>query len=308
MRGRLGQLVIGIVVAALLPLPGLVGTAAAGDYDDPFFLNWPTFFPAVPGDFTAGTENDCPPGSIHCVDNVIREMERRRVKLECHHDSAFAYLYELTTEEYRRAVEDPNFFEDNAFVNHEDAVFADYYFEAYDDFSKGRIEEVPPAWRIAFHAADAKYVTGMGDILLGMNAHINRDLPFVLHSIGLTKEDGTSRKPDHDKVNEILNAVGKTAMAEAAERYDPTIDDGDVPGTTLDSSVMIGIVQEWREEAWRKAEMLRDAPTLSDKLDVAQVIEDDAASKALLLREAYAYGLLRDSSERDAFCAAHWDD
>lgn len=307
MRGRIGRLFIAIVVVALLPLPGLVGSAQAGDYDDPFFLNWPTFFPAVPGDFTASTEHDCPPGSVQCVDNVIREMERRRAKLECSHNSVFANVYELTTEEYRRAVEDPDFFDDNAFVNHEDAVFADYYFEAYDDFYKPNLEDAPPAWRIAFHAADEKYVTGMGNILLGMNAHINRDLPFVLHAIGLTKEDGTSRKSDHDKVNLILNEVAKYAMAETAARYDPSIDDGDVPGTTVDETAFMGLVQEWREEAWRKAELLRDAPTLDEKLSVAQYIEDEAALKALTLREAYAYGLLRDSSERDAYCAEHWN-
>jgi hypothetical protein len=37
-------------------------------------------------------------------------------------------------------------------------------------------------------------VTGSGDLLLGISAHVNRDLPFVLASLGLVAPDGTSRK------------------------------------------------------------------------------------------------------------------
>lgn len=228
-------------------------------------------------------------------------MTRRWQKLGCDHDAVFALVYLRTTEEYRRAVEDPEFFEDNAFVNHEDAVFADFYFRAIDAWNKGNLDDVPPAWRIALKASDDREVKGMGDIMLGMNAHINRDLPFVLHAIGMTAEDGSSREPDHDKVNEILNEVSKYVLFEAADRYDPTIDDGDVPGTTLDQTAFMALVQEWREAAWRKAEMLRDADSESELLDVAQLIEDEAALEALTIRTTYAYdGILTDTTARDA--------
>jgi len=260
----------------------------------------------VPGDFTASTEHDCPKGSLKCVDNVIREMTRRANQLKCSANGVFAFLYLRTTEGYRQAVADPDFFSDNGFVNHEDAVFAEAYFRAFDDFYKPNVADAPPAWRIAFHSAGQKYTTGMGDVLLGMSAHINRDLPFVLNAIGLTKPDGTSRKPDHDRVNVILNEVTKTVLVEAAGRYDPTVDDGDVPGTTMDQTAVLGLVQEWREAAWRKAEMLGDAPTLNDQLAVARYIENDAAFTALSIRESLAYGPLRNSTDRDAFCATHW--
>lgn len=295
-----------LLVGALAAWTAVASPASAGDFDDPFLLNWPTFLPSVPGDYTPSTESDCTKGSVKCVDNVVKEMTRRNNRLACSHDAAFSFVYLRTTETYRRAVEDPNFFSDNAFVNHEDAVFAGYYFDAYDDFYRPNVADAPPAWRITFHAAGERTTTAMGDILLGMNAHINRDLPFVLHSIGLTKPDGTSRKPDHDRVNVMLNEAGKYMLTEAANRYDPTIDDGDVPGTTIDQTAFLALVQEWREEAWRKAEMLRDAPTLADQLSVAQWIEDDAASRALAIRTAYAYGPLDSSAARDAYCTAHW--
>ncbi|MDX1659344.1 MAG: DUF5995 family protein, partial [Nitriliruptorales bacterium] len=225
-----------LLVTSVLLIGLVLPTAAvAGDYDDPFYLNWPEFLPAVGSDFTASTEQDCPNGSNKCVDNVIKEMTKRYNDLGCDHDGVFAFTYLLTTEEYRKAVEDPNFFEDNEFVNHQDAVFADYYFSQFDAWHRDDLEDVSPSWRIAFHAAENREVTGMGNVLLGMNAHVNRDLPFVLYAIGLTKPDGTSRKADHDRVNDFLNEVNKYLLNEAAKYHDPTIDDGDVPGTTIDN-------------------------------------------------------------------------
>lgn len=303
-RGLLAGVLLAAMVLGVAP-------ATAGDYDDPFFLNWPTFLPAVGSDFTASTEHDCPPGSVQCVDNVIREMTRRYDKLGCDHDGVFAFTYLVTTEEYRKAVEDPHFFEDNAFVNHQDAVFAEYYFSNFDAWHKGRVEDVAPAWRIAFHAAEDREVTGMGNVLLGMNAHVNRDLPFVLHAIGLTKPDGTSRKPDHDRVNDFLNRVNKYLLTEAAKVHDPTLDDGDVPGTTIDNSTMVQLLTTWRETAWRNAERLAAAATDTERLAIAQEIEDAAALNALTLRESYRYSLTHetagtDADARDAFCAEHW--
>jgi hypothetical protein len=297
--------VLAFVLVGFVALMG--GTAppvsAASPYDDPFFLNWPAFLPAIPSDHSPSTENDCPRGSVRCVDNVVREMRRRLDALGCHHGSSFAFLYLRTTEQYRDAVGDPYFFADNAFVNHEDTVFADYYFRAHDRWRAGAVAEVPPAWRIAFRAADRREVTGMGDALLGMNAHINRDLPFVLNAIGMVAPDGTSRKADHDRVNAILNVVVQHVLDEAAARYDPSIDDGDIALTTIDERALFTLVQLWREAAWRNAELLRVASSLTDKLEVARVIENEAATVALVLRTTYLYGPLRSSASRDAFCA-----
>ena len=88
-------------------------------------------------------------------------MQRRFEPLarSCDHDSIFALSYLRTTQEYRRTIEDPTFFEDTAFVNHEDVVFARLYFDAFDAWHGGRQEDVPPAWAIAFRAAGERAVT-----------------------------------------------------------------------------------------------------------------------------------------------------
>ena len=78
----------------------------------------------------------------------------------------------------------------------------------------------------------SRQVTGMGNVFLGMNAHVNRDLPFVLAEIGLVKPDGTSRKADHDRVNDFLARHEPVPAGRGGQGLDPTLDDGDLPGTT----------------------------------------------------------------------------
>jgi hypothetical protein len=82
---------------------------------------------------------------------------------------------------------------------------------------------VPEAWRIAFEAADRGTVTALGDMLLGMNAHISRDLPFALARTGLREPDGHSGQADFNRVNGLLGSVTPGLLHEEAERFDPTL-------------------------------------------------------------------------------------
>lgn len=77
---RHGRRARAVLIVALDAAGALAGVApgTAGDCDDPFFLNWPTFLPAVGSDFTASTENDRPTGSVKCVENVVKEMTAAR--------------------------------------------------------------------------------------------------------------------------------------------------------------------------------------------------------------------------------------
>jgi hypothetical protein len=286
-----------------------VATPAAATADDPIFVNWSADLPAFDTAYDPGSANDCTSGRLRCVDGVIREMTKRfnRLADRCDHDAIFALTYLRTTEEYRRATTTPGFFEDPAFVNHEDAVFASYYLAAYDDWHGGHRSRVPLAWRIALDAAGRREVSGTGNMLLGMSAHINRDLPYVLASIGLAKPDGSSRKSDHDKVNEFLNRVTDTLVPELARRFDPTVDDAALP-TTLDDFVSFQAIPAMREGAWRNAERLASATTPAERAAAEQGIENFAAAEAQAIKAATAYlPLSGGSAARDAYCAKHHD-
>ncbi len=296
-----------LLLALAIALLALPATASAAEGP---FIDWSSWLPPAPGTYQPSSEDDCRSGDPSCVDDVIRAMTSRfdRLAETCDHNAMFSLTYLRTTEEYQRASLTPGFFSDPRFVNHEDAVFARYYFDAYDGWYGGDRSKVPDAWRIAFQAADGKKVSGVGNMLLGINAHINRDLPYVLAGIGLFKPDGSSRKPDHDKVNQFLDDVTPALYPELARRFDPTADDADLPGW-LDDMATFQAFPAMREAAWRNAERLVNARTPLQRRLVEESIERTAALTAQSIRAATAYlPLSGGSTSRDAYCAQHHHD
>jgi len=273
-----------------LGLFGLARSAAA----DPPFVPWSALLPGLTTTFEPSSANECQSGQLSCVHAVIQEMSARFAPLDaaCDHNLLFALTYLRTTEQYEASVMLPGFFTDPSFINHQDANFARLYFDAWDNYRAGALSQVPLAWRLAFSAADQQKVNGMGNVLLGMSAHVNRDLPVVLAEIGLVKPDGSSRKPDHDKVNVFLNQVIEPLFDEAAARFDPLVDDTQIDGSQLDEAALLQILVAWREQAWRNAEALVSAPTPALRAALQAQIEQTAAIEANLIIIATAYAPL----------------
>jgi hypothetical protein len=294
------------VLAVLVAL--VVGaTAGPARADDPLYIGLTGALPAFAWEHVPSSSDECASGRVSCVERSVRQMERRLEPLAaaCSHQAVFALAYLRTTQTYLRSSTTPGFYRDPAFVNHEEAAFAELYFAAYDDWAAGRLDRVPPSWRIAFDAADRGRVTGTGNLLLGMNAHVNRDLPFVLAEIGLVAPDGSSRKPDHDRVNVMLNQVVEPLIAEQAQRFDPSMQI--LPPTPLGVGYtgLMQVLLTWREVAWRHAEMLVAAPDDAARARVAAQIEQYAAANATALVTATRYlAPLTTSAGRDRHCAA----
>ena len=164
---------------------------------------------------------------------------------------------------------------------------------------------MPQAWAIAFDAARAEDVTGIGDALLGISAHVNRDLPFVLERLGLVTPDGTSRHADHDRINGVLGRVMGPMMEEAASRLDPTIADRQVGGQTFDDEQALQFIVGWRDNAWANAEKLAAAPTRAEHAAVAAEIETEAATTSRGLLAATTSASPADETARDDYCVTH---
>lgn len=239
-------------------------------------------------------------GKPKCVEFVIREMERRYKPLawQCDHNALFALGYLRSTEVFLQTLKDIDY-SDRANVIREDALFAEYYFRAYDAYHLGAAN-VPPAWKEAFDAAQSRSVTSSGDLVLGFNAHIQRDLPFVLYD--LYKQGHPVSYEDHTRVNEFLQKVN--FLEELAQKFDPTIDDEDVPGEE-DDIQRFQLIASWRELAYRNFEKLRDAPSDEARAKLAAEIETYALVSAQLLRQQLSYPPGTNSQERDAYCRAN---
>lgn len=300
-RGRSSRVLA--VVPVVLALCSLTTPAAA---DTPPFVGWTEVLPPLAGQYEPGSADDCVAGRVVCVDQAVREMQRRLEPQaeQCAHAAVFSLAYLRTTETFLRTSRTPGFYDDPAFVNHEDVVFARLYFSAVDDWTAGRLDRVPPAWRVALDAAAASRVSGSGDLLLGMNAHVNRDLPFTLAAIGLVDAQGRSRKPDHDRINVMLNQVVAPLVDEAAARFDPGIARLRTP-YGLGYTALMQQLLLWRESAWRQAEQLVAARDGAERERVAAAIEADAEANARLIVAQTAYlPPLTSTAGRDRHCAA----
>lgn len=298
-RAGWASVTLSVVLAAVL----LVASPA---HSAPLYVGWSPLLPAWTTAYSPSSADDCVAGREQCVQQVIRRMQRQyqQARASCDHRSAFALAYLRTTQQFQRANTQPGFFSDPAFLNHQDAVFAQFYFTAAQAWGAGQLDQVPQAWRVAFQAAARREVSAVGDMMLGMNAHVTRDLPYVLAAIGLNKPDGSSRKPDHDQVNVFLNQVVQPLLEEMATTLDPSADDADTP-LSLSYTAVMQLLVAWREQAWRHAEQLAHAGSAAQQRNVAASIETSATANALAVRRQFAYvAPLTSTTTRDQFCAA----
>ena len=301
MAGGAGVLT-GLAVAACAAVALLAGPPPARAQEAPF-LDWNPLLPGFATPYRPSRERDCLDGSNDCIEETLTEMYRRfdRRYATCDHNSAFGITYIRVTEAIRLAVL-RRFYAEPRFLNHEDKVFARMYFAAFDAWERGDRGRVPPAWLAALDAGRDRSVSGQGNLLMSMNAHINRDMPFLLDALGLTDPRGASRKPDHDRGNRVLNPLYDDVLRELAARYDPTVDDFDASGTLYDDTAIFQILQGWREGVWRNAELLGAAETLEQRRAAAEYIENYALAQARMIQSGTA---ISDSSARDAHCAAY---
>jgi hypothetical protein len=229
------------------------------------------------------------------VEATIEEMASRYASLlaDCDHKGLFALAYKATTEEYLRAATEPGFFRDPGYLDDEDTLFARYYFDHVDNWTAGRAERVPAAWRLSFQSSDDRSVTTLGDVLLGISAHINQDLPYVIAELGVTDERGRSRKGDHDQVNVFLARVAFDDEIRA--NWDPAYDVAYTSG--------LATIESWRASAWESALALVAATTPEDRSKIDAAIAENAESAGKLIAGVTAYNAGDSAEARDAFCA-----
>jgi hypothetical protein len=138
-------------------------------------------------------------------------------------------------------------------------------------------------------------------MLLGINAHVQNDMPFVLAALGLRTRSGASRKEDHDAVNEVLDRSYRDVVNAVRDRFDPQVGLTNSDSTPVDDVFGLELVKGWREQVWRNAERLVNADGRAEREQVARQIQQNAASwaRGLAAVEQDGYRATRDAYCRD---------
>ncbi|MGE3074052.1 MAG: DUF5995 family protein [Dehalococcoidia bacterium] len=247
--------------------------------------------------------NPCQSGDRSCLDIVANEMRRRLKPLaeSCNHNALFATMYLRMTEEIIKAY-DGGRLQDPAATAHFTAWFASYYFRAFDDWTSGKTDNVPQAWQIAFQAADDERVRGLGNLLLGMNAHVSRDLPYVVADVLPETEDTID--PDYQLVNDLIESLSARLLSEVADRFDPTVATAQLPLVLGGAPSFGAFVALWRSESWVNGNQLIGAG--SNRASIESQIETNAGARALAILPEVSYlPFVESASTRDAYCAKH---
>lgn len=308
MRLRRSPTVVAVAVTAALTLGSVAPTPARAAKPDPLgaLLSPALLDPVIsllaafPTKHTPYRGTLCPGGEPACIEDVITEMQDRLQPLaaSCSHDAIFSLAYLRVTENVKNAA-DNGYFADRKWLTRLDAEFAKMYFDVMDSWKAGKKGSVPKAWRIALQATEDKKMTGLGDFMMNMNAHINNDFPYVLEMVGLTAADGTSHKADHNAYNARLDSLYHPVFDEEAARFDPTFNKLDLG--PVDELVVGAIMRGWREVVWRHAEALVNAPKALRPL-VEKEISEYAAGQAQFIQLLFASP---NPTKRGAYCAAH---
>lgn len=151
-----------------------------------------------------GSDDDTPPSAG--IADVIERMQRRLDTLppEIAHRRVFLGTYLRTTQAVGAAI-DRGGFEDPDWVEDWDVAFAWFYLAAHDNDLAD--EPVARPWRLAFDApAD---LPPLRHVLLGINAHVNYDLPQALLAV-ISDDDFADpvlmdrRRRDHERIDGVL--------------------------------------------------------------------------------------------------------
>jgi hypothetical protein len=240
------------------------------------------------------------------MDAVVAEMDQRlgRLAAGCDHLAPFALMYRDLTEDVRAGVRGGRY-HSPAYVAHLDAVFATLYFHALDTWRSGRRELVPRAWRFAFGAAAGRRVSVLGDMLLGMNAHISRDLPYAIAAVGTRLPDGASAASDIEAINADIARTQARVIADEKRSFDPRVDRPGAFRGWIRAGNVPALIAAWRGEAAQNARRLLAARTPAARTRIETWIDANAALRALLIwRETRLRQPRAQNAARDAYCAA----
>lgn len=298
---RVGRGFVAVVLTAALGASVALAPAAPAEVPG---IPWTDFLPALPS--PAQTQPNkvahCTEAKLKCVRFQIARMRALRERLGCDFKAVFATTYlELTKVVRDQVIDDPQALKWPKYFFREDALFANVYFRTVRAWERGQVEKVPPAWQIAFETAEEGEVLGAQDMLLGINAHVQNDMPFVLAQLGLRDRDGASRKPDHDFVNGNLSVGYEPVVTAVGSRYDEAMSLTNPDWLIVEDIAGLEVVRQWREQVWRNAERLVNAKTDAERQRVAESIHLYAAQWAQGLAAVQVPGI---RAERTSFCEA----
>jgi hypothetical protein len=256
-------------------LPGL-----APEHGTPVTAAWADIADGLDAPVTDINATPCHRGEPSCLAAVVAEMEARLAARPCAHTAPFAFTYlEMT----RGVAQEIASFDDTAIISIVDARFAQQYFDAFDNWQANRVDDVPAAWQMAFATSDRQQSSAALDLILGMNAHISRDLAYIVAASVASDPNLREQTKDYLRVNDVIASVKSPMLANAADRFDPSLFLLDTELTADGAPDPVTLISDWRAFSFDLGLRLATAETSEDQAAVIAEIERTSTGAAAVL-------------------------
>lgn len=265
------------------PLPGLDPS-----HGTPITPEWAAIVDSLDAPITDRDASPCHRGEPECLEAVILEMEARLAARPCAHTAPFAFTYlEMTRGVATEAAE----FDDATAIALIDARFAQQYFDAFDNWQAGRHDDVPAPWQMAFATADREQASAAVDLVLGMNAHISRDLAYIVAGLVEDAPDIREQPEDYLRVNEVIAGVKSPMLMRAADRFDPNLLLLDAELGVAGAPDPVTLISDWRALSFDLGLQLATASSPQDqRAAIAEIERTSTAAAAVLIAAQGADG------------------
>ncbi len=215
------------------------------------------------------------------IDAVVALMQARLDTLPPDREAQREFLgtYRRTTAAVGAAIQD-GVFEDPAWVLTWDVAFAGLYLDALAADISGE-GGVPRPWRLAFDAPAS--LPPLRHVLLGINAHVNYDLPQALLAV-ISDEDFADdallvrRRRDHERIDGVLSGRVAAEDVELSTRSARTLLDRAL--RPLNRSASRRFLRESREKVWHNTFELHRARAMGPEAFAVRLGELEVLSAA----------------------------
>jgi hypothetical protein len=221
------------------------------------------------------------PGELDPLTSVLATMQARLDTLPPKRDSQREFLgtYRRTTAAVGAAIQ-TGVFEDPAWVQAWDVAFAGLYLDALTADITGNAA-VPRPWRLAFDAPTT--LPPLRHVLLGINAHINYDLPQALLAV-ISDDEFTDeallarRRRDHERIDGVLSGRVAAEDVELSTRSTRTLLDTAL--RPLNRAASRRFLREAREKVWHNTIELQQARSVGPDAFAVRLAELEVLSAA----------------------------
>lgn len=162
--------------------------------------------------------------------------------------------------------------------------FADHYFTALVAYDT-EPAAAPAVWRVA-HDSCREPCWELQRLLLGINAHINVDLPLTMEQLlavewnGLSAAERERRRADYLAVNDIIGRIADEVQDSVLEAAVPLLRVVDVVLGRADEFLLSRLMFRWRDRAWENAVALLEASDDAAHARVVEAMQADALATA----------------------------